>query len=110
MLLGQVIERLVDEGFASETLLALGDLPLLVDVEAAGRKEGISAAVYAAAAARRFASQAADDDWLALMTALERADDPGAACLRQMLVWSLRLDAAAPACGCGSNCQGEEHV
>jgi len=110
MLLGQVIERLVDEGFASEALLALGDLPLLVDVEAAGRKEGISAAVYAAAAARRFASQAADDDWLALMTALERADDPGTACLRQMLVWSLRVDAAAPTCGCGSNCQGEEHV
>lgn len=110
MLLGQVIERLVDEGFASETLLALGDLPLLVDVEAAGRKEGISAAVYAAAAARRFASQAADDDWLALMTALERADDPGTACLQQMLVWSLRLDAAEPSCGCGSNCRGEEHV
>jgi hypothetical protein len=41
---------------------------------------------------RRFSIFADDEDWLALMTALERARDPGAACLRQMLAWSLRHD------------------
>jgi len=82
MLLGQMIERLTDDVFAVEALLSLGDLRLLVEVEAAGRDLGKTAATCASTAARRFADHASDDDWMALMTALERADNPGAACLR----------------------------
>lgn len=107
MLLGQLMERLGDDAFCAETLLSLDDLPLLVDVEAMGRQFGETAPDYAVTAARRFAAFALDEDWLALMTALERAPDPGAACLRQMLRWSLRQDSAA--CGCGSNRTGEKH-
>jgi len=107
MLLGQMIERLADDVFAAEALVSLGDLPLLVDVEAACREQEMSAVGYASTAARRFADHASDEDWLALMTALERADDPGAACLRQMLAWSLRKDSAGCACGSGG-CTGEE--
>lgn len=92
MVVGEVLERLCDEAFASELLVELGDLPLMVGVDAAGRRSGESAAVYAAGAVRRFAAFASDEDWLALMAALERTDDPGAACLRQMLAWSLRHD------------------
>jgi hypothetical protein len=43
------------------------------------------------------------------MTALERADDSGEACLRHMLAWSLRHDAEQPDDGCGSGhctCKG----
>ncbi|MGE0421711.1 MAG: hypothetical protein AB7O88_05585 [Reyranellaceae bacterium] len=98
MMLGQVIERLGDEAFAAETLFALGDLALLAQIDSAATDFGETPAIYAAGAARRFASHASDDDWLALMTAMERADDPGAACLKQMLTWSLRHDAAP--CGC----------
>ena len=43
----------------------------------------------------RFTAFASDEDWLALMTALERTSDPAAACLRQMLLWSLRQDSHA---------------
>jgi hypothetical protein len=107
MLLGQMIERLADDAFAAEALLSLGDLPLLVEVEAAGRDLGESAATYAATAARHFADHASDEDWLALMTALERAADPGAACLRQMLVWSLHADSAG--CTCAGGSTGECH-
>lgn len=39
MLLGQMIEHLADDAFAAEALLSLGDLPLLVDVEAACREQ-----------------------------------------------------------------------
>ena len=46
MLLGQVLERLGDETFAAETLVALEDLALMVEVEAAK-----SAAWYAACVA-----------------------------------------------------------
>jgi hypothetical protein len=106
MLLGQMIQHLSDDAFAAEALLSLGDLPLLVDGEAACREQETSAVAYASTAARRFADHASDEDWLALMTALERADDPGAACLRQMLVWSLRKESAS--CGCSGGCTGEE--
>jgi hypothetical protein len=109
MLLGQVLERLGDETFAAETLVSLNDLALMVQVEAAGRQFGEDIGVYAAGASRRFAHHASDEDWLALMTALERADDSGEACLRHMLAWSLRHDAEQPDDGCGSGhctCQG----
>ena len=92
MLLGDVLRRLGDETFAAETLLGLGDLPLIVDVEAAGLEFGESAPLYAANAVRRFSAFADDEAWMGLMTALERTDDAGAACLRYMLLWSLRHD------------------
>ncbi len=92
MLLGQLMERLSDDAFCAETMLALDDLPLLVDVESTSRRFGESMPDYAVGAARRFAVYAGDEDWLALMTALDRAPDPGAACLRHMLLWSLHQD------------------
>ncbi|MBI3196159.1 MAG: hypothetical protein HYZ40_01370 [Rhodospirillales bacterium] len=104
MVLGRVLERLGDEAFAAETLMALEDLNLMVQVEAAGRPFGENMGEYAAGASRRFAQSASDDDWLALMTALERADDAGTACLKHMLEWSLRHDAEGPGEGCGGHC------
>ena len=98
MMLGQMIERLGDEVFAAEAMIALGDLALMVEIDTAARSFEETPAAFAAFAARSFASRASDDDWLALMTAMERAEDPGTACLKQMLVWSLRHDASP--CGC----------
>ncbi len=92
MLLGDVLNRLSDEAFAAETLVSLGDLPLMAGVEAEADRQGESAGLYAAGAVRRFAAFAGDEDWLALTTALERAADPGAACLHHMLAWCLRHD------------------
>ena len=109
MLLGQVFERLGDEVFATETLVALKDLRLMVEVETAGRQFGESLGEYASGASRRFAAFASDADWLALMTALERADDAGTACLKHMLEWSLRHEATDSEDGCGSGhctCKG----
>lgn len=95
MLLGHVLNRLGDETAAAEALLGLDDLPLMVDIEATGEKFGESPPLYAANAVRRFSAFAGDEDWLALMTAIDRAPDPGAACLRHMLLWSLRQDSDA---------------
>ena len=102
MLLGHVLDRLGDPSFATETLLGLDDLPLVVEIEAVGRPFGESAPDYAIHAVRRFATLAGDEDWLALMTALERADDPASTCLRLMLNWSVRHDRGGPA-GCCSH-------
>ena len=112
MVLGEVLERLGDEAFAVETLVVLEDLKLMVEVEAAGRPFGEDIGEYAAGASRRFAQLASDEDWLALMTALERAPDAGTACLKHMLEWSLRHDAASvdddADDGCGGHCTCKE--
>ena len=107
MVLGEVLERLGDEAFAAATLMALEDLNLMVRVEAAGRPFGEGIGEYATGASRRFAQLAADDDWLALMTALERADDAGTACLKHMLEWSLRHDAQSADGGADGGCGGQ---
>lgn len=94
MLLGHIIRELSDEAKATEVLLALGDLPLLARIVQAARASNAHVGAYAAAAVTRFADQAGDDDWLGLMTALERAEDPAVACLRSMIGWALRQDSS----------------
>jgi hypothetical protein len=99
MVLGQVLARLSDEAFATETLIGLRDLALMALVGQAGRAVGESFGEYAVGATRRFSANAGEEDWLAMMTAIERASDPGAACLRHMLEWSLRHEE-----GCRGGC------
>lgn len=109
MLLGQVLQQLGDEAFAAEALLAMGNLPLMVEVEATGRHFGENPGEYAAGASRRFAALASNEDWLGLMTALERADDAGSACLKHMVEWALRHDTTESDDGCASGhctCKG----
>jgi len=105
MTMGDIIARFSDEDTAAEALLSLADLSLVAEVAEAAERFGETSAEYAAGAVRRFAAGAQGEDWLALMTALERAEDPGNAAMRGMIAWSLQQDRrAAPGtgCGCGS--------
>lgn len=109
MLLGALMTELRNETTAAETLLSLGDIMLLNEIEAARLAHDESLGEYAAGAAQRFAHLASDEDWLKLMTALENAEFPAATCLATMVRWSLLRDAreAAPVnaeagCSCGA--------
>ena len=105
MQLGALIRRLEDEADAARAIEALGDVILYSRVEAMGRLHDESPGGYLAGAVRRFAHKGSDDDWLAVMTAIERADDPARAVMARMLHWALDKDAGdghAPACSCGS--------
>ena len=109
MQLGEVIREL--EADAHAVLTATGDIILMARVnDMAGRYEE-DPAEYATGAIRRFANLAGDEDWLSLMNAVERAADPGVACLVHMIGWSLKQD-AAPAgqphagCSCGGGSCG----
>jgi hypothetical protein len=109
MVLGDLIRTLSDGGAAAEALIACGDLTLAVRVEDTAARFGEAMGDYAGGAVRRFANMADDEDWLALVTALERADEPGHACLRHMLEWALAQDMRDPSpeptgCGCGGGC------
>lgn len=106
MQLGALLTHLSDENDAAAALDALGDLVLLAQIQAMGEQHDETPGEYVANASRRYAAQAGDEDWLALMTAIERADDPARVVLGKMLRWALAQDAApapvAGACGCGS--------
>lgn len=114
MLLGAILQHLQEEPGAATALQTIGDAALLAELRDMGAHFGETPAEYAINATRRYAASATDDDWLALMTALERGDDPARICLDRMLRWALRRDASEIAratsagretkqmqCGCG---------
>ena len=110
MLLGTILKRLGNEADAAEALEAMGDIILLTEVQAMGELYDESPADYVCGATRRFAADASSEDWLALMTAIERSDDPARTMLDKMLRWSLARDTAGPAatgCGCGKGGPGD---
>jgi hypothetical protein len=108
MQLGTLLSRLDDEADAASALEAMGDLVLFAEVARMSGQYGETAGEYVANAARRFAAQAGDEDWLGLMGALERSSDPARAALERMLRWALARDAAEAdtgaeaACACGA--------
>lgn len=89
MLLGDVLARFDDESFAAETVLSLGDLPLLARLRAEAEANGESLGAFAQGALRRFAAEAGDEDWVTLLGALARADDPAGVCLKQAFMHAL---------------------
>lgn len=106
MLFGALVTSLENEVDAAAALQTLEDLPLFAGVQTMGEIFGETPGEYVANATRRFANMASSDDWLALMTLLERDPDPARAALKQMLNWALSQDrrghhASGQSCSCG---------
>jgi hypothetical protein len=104
MLLSDILSRLEDDAEAAETLLGLGDLALMARLERAAAERGCALGEFAGAAVRRYAADASDEEWITLMGALGRADDPGAICLKRAFDFVLRQDAEQGkqnGCHCG---------
>jgi len=47
--------------------------------------EGLALAALAALAVQRYAREASDEDWVTLMGAMQRSEDPGLTCLKRAL-------------------------
>lgn len=106
MQLGALLNHLEHDANAGAALQALGDIVLFSRVEAMGAEHDEEPGEYVANGARRFAARASDEDWLGLMNAIERADDPGRAVLEKIVLWTLDKDAAVAnspheGCSCG---------
>ena len=94
MLLGDVLARFDTPSFAEETVLALGDLNLLASMRVRAEAEGESLGEFARNAVQRFAAQASDEEWVTMIGALARAEDPGSVCLRFALKKAVTPEAA----------------
>jgi hypothetical protein len=115
MLLGTLLARLETPAYATALLEGSGDLVLLARIEATSAAHDERPGEYAANAVARFSQGASDEDWLALMTALERAQEPAATCLRHMVLWSLEGDATPhpqekAGCSCGGQGGCHDHA
>lgn len=107
MLLGDVLARFDDETIAAETILGLGDLALIARLRERAEAVGQSLGEYAASTVRCYAASAPDEEWITLMGALGRAQDPGAVCMTRAFAYMLKQDAAAE--GKHSACHSEHH-
>lgn len=94
MPLGTLMRQLRNEAAAEELLLSFADLLLLAEVDEMRNTFGESVGEYVAGATQRFAASAGSEDWLQLMTRLEKSDAPAAACLETMLRWAVKTDRA----------------
>ena len=90
MLLGDLLARFTDEAVAAEAILQIGNLALAVKMQDEAEAEGVTLGAYAAAAVRRYAAEASEEEWVTLMGALQRATDPGGVCLQRAFAHGLK--------------------
>lgn len=85
MLLGEVIARFEDEAAVAEAIAALNDLALTARLAANAAEQDLTAGEFALQAIGRFVNGASDEQWLALVGQMSRADDPGRIFLHRVL-------------------------
>jgi hypothetical protein len=114
--LGSLLSSLDDETNAGAALDAIGDIVLYAEVLEVGARYDETPGQYVSAAVRRYTAKATDEDWLGLMTAVEKGDNPGRIVLQRVLRWTLAQDAtegmASPHGGCscgGRSGAGHDH-
>lgn len=93
MLLADVLTQFDDETFATESVLRLGDIMLLAQLRRDAEASGQTLGEYAQAAMRRYANEASDDEWVSLLGALARTQDPGGVCLQRAFAHVLKVAA-----------------
>ncbi len=82
-MLGDILARLTDETAAVETILGAGDLSLLTVVKERAAAEGIDLAACVTQTVQRYTHEASDEEWVTLIGLMNRANDPGAICLKR---------------------------
>jgi hypothetical protein len=82
-MLGDILARLTDETTAVETILGAGDLTLLTVVKERAAAEGLDLAACVTQTVQRYTHEASDEEWVTLIGLMNRADDPGAVCLKR---------------------------
>jgi len=92
MLLGDLLASFEDDAVAAETALRVGDLTTLNRMRQHAEANGISVGEYAQTAVRRFSDGATDEEWVSLLGAMGRTDDPGAVCLQRAFAYVTRED------------------
>jgi len=82
-MLGDILARLTDETAAVETILGAGDLTLLTVAKQRAAADGLDLAACVTQTVQRYTHEASDEEWVTLLGMMNRANDPGAVCLKR---------------------------
>jgi hypothetical protein len=88
IMLGDILARLTDETTAVEMVLGTGDLALLAAVREQAAAEGLNLAACVTQTVQRYATTAADEEWVTLMGMLNRTQNPGTICLQRAFAYA----------------------
>lgn len=87
--LGEILAHLHDPEEVYELLVEAGDLGLMAKLNEAAARSAVDPCDLALEAVRSFTDSADEEAWVKLMGRLRDEDSPGAACLSEMISWSL---------------------
>ena len=82
-MLGDILARLSDETAAIETILGAGDLTLLAAAKERAAAEGLDLAACVTQTVQRYTHEATDEEWVTLIGMMNRAQNPGATCIKR---------------------------
>jgi hypothetical protein len=82
-MLGDILARLTDETTAVETILDAGDLALLTVAMERAAADGLDLGACVTQTVQRYTHEASDEEWVTLIGLMNRANDPGAVCLKR---------------------------
>jgi hypothetical protein len=88
VLLGDLIARCSDETVAEEIVMSMGDLAMLATLRDQSEMSGTGIGACMAAAARRYAAEASNEEWITLIGLMGKTTDPGAVFLKRALAYS----------------------
>jgi len=89
-MLGDILAKLTDDASAVETILGTGDLALLTAAKQHAAAEGLDLATCLVQTVQRYTNEATDEEWVTLIGQMNRANDPGATCLKRAFDHALR--------------------
>lgn len=88
-MLGDILARLSDETAAIETILGAGDLTLLAAAKEKAAADGLDLAACVTQTVQRYTHEATDEEWVTLIGMMNRAQNPGAACIKRAFEYAL---------------------
>ena len=87
--LGEILDRLEDRKEVFALLAEANDLITVSKLEAVTKASNQDPCALALEAVQAFTSGAKDEAWVKLMGRIQDAESPAAACLAEMISWSL---------------------
>lgn len=87
--LGEIVTRLQHRSEVFTLLAEAGDIKAIADLNEAARISAQDPCELALEAVQTFTQKANDEAWVKLIGRIQSAESPGAACLSEMVSWSL---------------------
>ncbi len=87
--LGEILARLQDRAEVFALLAEAGDITAIAGMNAAAESSGQDPCELAREAVHAFTQKADDEAWIKLIGRIQNANSPGAACLSEIISWSL---------------------